>query len=621
VEKTASYKPTPSASFRDVACTLLAAVLSYIGAAILSRYLQWESEPLVRVGSFFLLLLSIRVCMREASVQMPPLRELVAFGVFSCFLALSVVLGYHIVLEGGFDGTLDQNRIIPYTPLDIVAFFFISATVFVFSFAAFFALRSTGVKSKIRTPPSDTLSPLDARWVIGLAAIMFVAWIPYVLAYWPGLVFGDSLSSIRQALGAQEWSNHFPVAYTLILKGCIAITGAIGFDATAGCALYSIMQMLLMALAFGFLCRWVTVRACVNGLWGIIIAVLLGLLPHIATYSIAMWKDPLFSAAAVVASLLLMDLALSRGYVVRSRWWWMPMFAFSLLAMALLRNNGLYVVAFVSTALLVMAAASWRRDKEHNLVKATLCGFAVILVAFCITGPLYAAIGIKEAPRAESLGVPLNQMARVVATGGSMTEDDKAYMDSILPIELYPEAYRPSLTDNLKTDDSFNASALEDGFFEHWLSMLWQNPQLYFESWELQTCGFWTVNQIDTLASNENISGGLPRNLKPLGNEAGIHYENKLGSDELRVTLFPLDEWAVPAGIINWAIVYLGICLLLLKRSGWVIGLVPSLGIVMTLLVATPAYYWPRYEAACYFLVPFYIATALMLARSRQTTT
>ncbi len=297
------------------------------------------------------------------------------------------------------------------------------------------------------------------------------------------------------------------------------------------------------------------------------------------------------------------------------------MFAFSLLAMALLRNNGLYVVAFVSTALLVMAAASWRRDKEHNLVKATLCGFAVILVTFCITGPLYTAAGIKEAPRAESLGVPLNQMARVVATGSSMTEDDKAYMDSILPIELYPETYRPSLTDNLKTDDSFNASALEDGFFEHWLSMLWQNPQLYFESWELQTCGFWTINQIDTLASNENISGGLPRNLKPLGNEAGIHYENKLGSDELRVTLFPLDEWAVPAGIINWAIVYLGICLLLLKRSGWVIGLVPSLGIVMTLLVATPAYYWPRYEAACYFLVPFYIATALMLARSRQTTT
>ena len=73
--------------------------------------------------------------MREASVQMPPLRELVAFGVFSCFLALSVVLGYHIVLEGGFDGTLDQNRIIPYTPLDIVAFFFISATVFVFYFS------------------------------------------------------------------------------------------------------------------------------------------------------------------------------------------------------------------------------------------------------------------------------------------------------------------------------------------------------------------------------------------------------------------------------------------------------------------------------------------------------
>lgn len=90
---------------------------------------------------------------------------------------------------------------------------------------------------------------------------------------------------------------------------------------------------------------------------------------------------------------------------------------------------------------------------------------------------------------------------------------------------------------------------------------------------------------------------------------------NKLGSDELRAALLPMDEWAVPAGIINWGIAYLAICLFLLKRPGWALGLMPSLGIVLTLLVATPAYYWPRYEAACYFLVPFYVALAVMLAK------
>lgn len=41
---------------------------------------------------------------------------------------------------------------------------------------------------------------------------------PYLIVYWPGLIFGDLLSSLSQALGSAPLSNHHPVAYTLFLK-------------------------------------------------------------------------------------------------------------------------------------------------------------------------------------------------------------------------------------------------------------------------------------------------------------------------------------------------------------------------------------------------------------------
>lgn len=607
-----SQRTSSAVPRKDVALAVTAAVLSYICASVLARYLQWSPEPLVRLVAFFGLLLCVRYHVRRGlPPQIRPL-EAIVLGIFALLLSLSIVLGFHIVIGNGFDGTLADNHITPYTPLDAVAFLLIFCAVMAFSTTAFCILRRVAGQGRLGTPPR-TLEPLGPRWVLGLAALMFVLWAPYLLAYWPGLIFGDSLSSIRQALGTQEWSNHFPVAYTLLIKGCLSVASALGMDATAGCAVYSMLQMLLMALTFGYLCRWVTVRVQINGLWGIALAVVLGLMPHIATYSIAMWKDPLFSAALMLLSLLLMDLALSRGKVVRQHRSWLPLFALTMLATGLLRSNGVYVAALVCIALLAWFMLSRRHHDGAAPLKPLLCSLIAVAVTVAVTGPLYAAAGVRPTPRAESVGVMLNQMARVAATDGAMTEDDQAYMDSLLPLELYPEAYRPCLTDNLKAHDRFDADALEEGFFAHWLSMLWQNPRAYFEAWELQTCGFWTINQKAVLESNENVTGGLPRNLKPLGNEAGIHYENKLGSDELRAALLPLDEWAVPAGIINWGIAYLAVCLALLGRKRWLVALVPSLGLVLTLLLATPAFYWPRYEAACYFLVPFYVSMVLLL--------
>ena len=47
-------------------------------------------------------------------------------------------------------------------------------------------------------------------------------------------------------------------------------------------------------------------------------------------------------------------------------------------------------------------------------------------------------------------------------------------------------------------------------FSMHWISMGIENPIVYFESWELQTFGYWTINHPLVLLHNGNINGGAP---------------------------------------------------------------------------------------------------------------
>ena len=49
-------------------------------------------------------------------------------------------------------------------------------------------------------------------------------------------------------------------------------------------------------------------------------------------------------------------------------------------------------------------------------------------------------------------------------------------------------------------------------FSMHWISMGIENPIVYFESWELQTFGYWTINHPLVLLHNGNINGGAPPN-------------------------------------------------------------------------------------------------------------
>lgn len=269
--------------------------------------------------------------------------------------------------------------------------------------------------------------------------------------------FGDSLSSLSQAMGWTALDNHHPVAYTIYLKCWLKFAGILGSDSTVGVGLSSIFQSVLMSLGFGLLARWVVVRGGIRPVAGIAIALVFSMTPYIATYGIAL----------LLASSLVM---------------------------VFFRNNGVYILFGALALLTIFLIAKSRLRYAKGSCRVIGCMAATLLVFGIVTGPIYSFGGVVPSEASESVGIPLNQMARVVALDGDMFESDREYMNSIYPLEEYKSTYTPCCTDNLKWAPGFNNSALNEGLWGHWASMLARNPNAYFQAWELQTYGFWAVN-------------------------------------------------------------------------------------------------------------------------------
>lgn len=605
-----------NATKKELCLLVFVAVLAALGAFFASEYLRVDNAMLVRlllaalgIGSVFLI--------RKAT----PLRkrEIVGMAIFSALFDLSLVLGYHLIIsDNTYSGTIADNYISPYSAADIAAFVFMLPLITVISLALYALLSG-----KLKYDRSDSAAVKDQkagyagikpRVVVVFAVVLFVSWLPYLIVHYPGFVFGDTGNSLNQIFGNSPLRNHHPVMYTLFIGACLDIAHAFGLGNAAGCALYCVIQMSVMAAVFSYLTFWIVSRGRVSGKARYVVVALMfvyfGISPYIATYSIALWKDPLFSVALVMVTLLLADVVVLGGCGERGRFGsrqLIPFIAFALL-LVFFRNNGVYVLVATAVCLavwlLLQKGDSWsaaRRQAKRYLAAS----LAVAALFFLVTGPVFKAFGVMRASNVETVGIPINQMARVAAAGGQMSDSDREFLDSILPIEQYPEKYRPCCVDMLKWDAEFDSSALGNDPVGHYLSLLTKNPVTFFEAWELQTFGFWTVN-VPNVYEFDNIGGGVPKNDSQAIEAFGISSSAGIQNETVR-EFFPKEESSVTIGQIFWLLLYLGTCVVLGGETRWLVVLIPSLGLLGTLLIASPIWYWPRYAAAVQFLLPFYL--------------
>ena len=218
-------------------------------------------------------------------------------------------------------------------------------------------------------------------------------------------------------------------------------------------------------------------------------------------------------------------------------------------------------------------------------------------------------------------GIFLNQMASVVAYDGDMTEEDREYMNGLLPLENYKDTYRPCVVDLLKWDQNFSQKYLNEhlnGFMKTYISMFIRNPYTYIEAWALNTYGYWALNRWELNTDANNIYKGNLGDIEN-GENYGIVPHSLLEIQKVDLkSIFEIGDAPVALAILTW-FVFL-IVLLIIKKQKWGLGLAiaPTLGLAITLFVATPYAYWQRYGLAQYYLVPFYIFIVVYLLKEKK---
>ena len=446
----------------------------------------------------------------------------------------------------------------------------------------------------------------DGKKVILGALILMLCWSPYFLTFFPGNLSADSYSSISQVTGGEMLNNHHPVMFTVLVGICIKIGSLFG-GLESGIAIFSLLQMGILALTLSYCLEWMrekriqlAIRVCSF--------LFFGFSPLIGMYSITMWKDILFSCWVLLLVMILYDIV-SKGSpsCIMGRSVLLKILLLCIL-IAFNRNNGIYIVTSVLLVLLIYGRTMWK--------KLIPVFGGVIAVIVLIQGPGYNAMHILKGSFAEAVGVPLQQIAYTVKNDGEVTEEQKQFLEQIMPLDEMKEAYDPTSSNGVKFHDDFNNEFLADHkaeFIKVWAEMLLNNPGDYIKAYCMQTMGFWHVDTIGYTyvygaddywidVNNTNIIE------KILGIDLTYLIQNRL---PVLCTILPFVSLFFSTAVPIWFLFISVLILIIKRRKSMIISLVPLVVLWGTIMIATPTYGEFRYVFCLNLAIPF-ITTVIL---------
>lgn len=525
-----------------------------------------------------------------------------ALGLFSLAFGLIGMLSLHIhavppretAVGQVIWGTAEEVTFSPFTLADVLWLFLFStlssAIILGLSKAARLIARRSG-KQTFR---------LTARMGVLLAVVMVVCWLPYMLTWFPGGLYSDTIGVVNQAYGVVPLSNQHTLLYTFEWKVCLKLAG---YNLFFGCALMMAFQAVVMAAVCSYTVLWLN-RHGVGKVGCVLTVCFFAFFPLLPYYVVSLWKDTTFSAFVLWFCLCFADTALARGRISHVQ---VASLCVSTLLVAFARNNGKYIVLAAAVFLLVVC----RREIRETLVSLFVPLFATLLVIIVVQGPVYSRLGVDSSSTVESLGVPIQQVARVIAYDGELSPEAEDVFYSIMPRETWKAAYRPLLVDSVKWNPSFNASALSEdklGFARAYLDTGQRNPQLYLEGFLMSNAGFWDP----LMGANENV--------------AYVQLDMWSGSTVLQVDVIEsltgvsLCSLLQPHGYFSCALFALimlaSLAVLAVNRQWqWACALIPMLLLWGTLIIASPIAYSLRYCYALVLAIPLFVAFPVLALR------
>ena len=429
--------------------------------------------------------------------------------------------------------------------------------------------------------------------------LCMLCWFPYFLYQYPGIMTPDSINQLEQVLGIMPYSNHHPLAHTMVIKLFYHLGLLFTSNMVVAFSFYTFFQMCFMAFAVSYFIK-TTELFHIRPLIRFILTLFYALVPYHAVFSVTVWKDIMFAGAVLLFGCSL--LRLMKGITFRT----IIMFLLSGIMICLFRSNGWY--GFLTCVPFLL----FYYRKQAKVMFPAIAG--ILLTAVIIKYPVMNSAHVIQPDLIESLSIPTQQIAAVICNDRELTDEQLDLIENVVDLTYIKDLYNPTFADNMKElvragDQSYLAAHKKD-FFKLWAELGLTYPGDYLEAYIAQTYGYWYPDSFYQVAEAEGVSAtSLGISHTPLirgpivvkGKEIAI----KLGS------MLPIYSLLWSMGIAFWFLIFCIGNSFIRKERAKLIYYLPSLALYLTVMIATPVATEFRYVYFMIFSLPFYLITAL----------
>lgn len=425
----------------------------------------------------------------------------------------------------------------------------------------------------------------NKKWIFTVGTLISLCWLPFFLAFYPGVGMKDEIYVMQDPVGM----TNQPIMYNLFLAFFYK-TGLLLFnDHFIGTAAAVLVMMHCMALAIAYVLRWLLNKG-LNKRLVLVYGVYYTFFPLIIDYAIAAVKDKAFAVTLMLLVPITFDLVKEKFQ--DCSWKRLRYFMFVCLIMMWTRNNGGYIfIAFCGCIFCVMQGA--KKQFLKLAVPVLICGMLPALVM----GKNFS----------EGLGVPLQQISRVVALERPISIQYETFIGKMMPLDLIKQHYNPHNVDRIKWNSAYDRQFTDthkQEFLATWWNLFKQYPRDYIDAWLMTTQGFWGIVDWDEYGSwqsrfgkaydikifEADYKGGLDNGFKVSDfNFLPNPLKERLGKYVWNYSAFPM------GGICFWFTVVLGLLTISRKQSHLLIVLAPALLCSLTLIVSSPIAHALRY--------------------------
>ena len=458
-------------------------------------------------------------------------------------------------------------------------------------------------KEKKDKPHNRILLLFDEHPIAFSIIFMIICWLPYIIAYYPGILNKDNVYQVKQFFGIdnkysyyvnlidknQIITNHHPYLHTILLGTCIKI-GMRMNNVNLGFFIFTSLQSLLFLLTMSYSIYYLK-KNNINYKYRFILLLIYSLVPLFPFYAITLVKDSIYSCFFLLYIIILHSIVKNKLNINN-----MVQIVIISILLFLFRNNGFYIFLLSFPFLLI------KNKKKFNYI-------IVILIVFFSYEAYNKVIlpSLKVTPTSirETLSIPFQQTARYIKYHEKdISKKDKEDINNILDYNKIKKVYNPELSDPVKS--TFNKDYKKEdliAYFKVWFKGLIKHPGTYIEATLENTYGYYCP-----LKNNWYIYYKYQDKLKKEDN-ISYHYNNLSNLRDITSSWGVIFPYIPALGLIanigfnTWLIIFIIFYLIDKKRYKDIIYILPCIAGLLV-CIASPANTYFRYALPNIMSIP-----------------